>query len=217
MLLSGPYDVSIDSSGSLTLPGYLSQHDYVQIFLPNEFNITLKLDNKTSRAEMYVENNSYIDIMEFANKSKIEITGVKSAKPLEAVPVQIKSPIIVVDGKIKFDKTNFYGELTNHPLDVSGHAMARFDFIDDIKEPYRNGTKIQHLSYLGSIVIDGELKQAKQEFKIPGDISADVRKRGLDVPLHSIVSSSSNIALIIAISVGTILMTLLIRRMHFYR
>ena len=217
MIISGQYEVSIDSSGTLILPATLSQYDYVQMSLPNEFNMTLKLDNKTSRAEIHVTNNSSVDTVEFINESKIDFTKVKSAIPLESVPVLIKNPVIVVDGNLKFDKTNFHGESTNPPLDVSGHAVARFDFIDDFKQPYRNGTKIQHLSYLGSITIEGEEKQAKQEIKIPGDISADVRKRGLDVPLHSIIGSSSNIALVIATGIGTIVLTLLIRRTHFYR
>jgi hypothetical protein len=179
--------------------------------------MTIKLlDNKSSHAEVHVKNNSTVDTMEFTNESKIEFTSVKSAIPLESLPILVKNPVIVVDGNLKFDKTNFHGESTNPPLDIVGHSVARFDFIDDFKEPYRNGTKIQHLTYLGSIAIDGERKQEKQEIKIPGDISADVRKRGLDVPLHSIISSSSNIALIVAVGIGIVIMTWLIRRTNFH-
>ena len=38
---------------------------------------------------------------------------------------------------------------------------------------------------------------------MPGSISSDSKKRGLDVPLNSILSSPSNIALVIAVSIGT--------------
>jgi hypothetical protein len=215
MILSGDYEVSIDPLGTLSLPATLSQSDYVQMYLPNEFNLTLRLlEDKYSRIELFVENNSSVDTMEFANGSKIVFANVSSASPLESVPVLVKNPIFMVDGNLKFDKTNFHGESTNPPLDVSGHAMIRFDFTDDFKEPYRKGTRIQHLSYLGSITIDGERKQPIQDLKVPGDISSDIRKRGLDVPLHSILGSSSNISLILAVSVGTIVLTWLVRRSH---
>jgi hypothetical protein len=129
----------------------------------------------------------------------------------------MKNPIISVDGDIRFDKTNFHGESTNPPLDVAGSAVVGFDFIDDFEELYRKGIRTQHLSYLGSISIDDEIKQSNRELKLPGDISADVRKRGLDVPLHSILGTSNNFALIMAVGIGTIILTWLIRRTDFHR
>lgn len=115
-----------------------------------------------------------------------------------------------------FEKTNFYGESIYSPLERSGNATARFDFIDDLNEDYRKGTRTQHISYLESFDSDGKRKQMKQEIKLPGDISADVRKRGLDVPLQSIISSSSNITLVVATIIGTALTFWLIRKTHFY-
>jgi hypothetical protein len=130
--------------------------------------------------------------------------------------VVIKNPVIILEGDLKFEKANFYGESTYSPLERSGNVTVRFDFIDDFKESYRKGTKTQHISYLESFDSDGKRTQSKQEIKLPGDISADVRKRGLDVPLQSIILSSSNIALIVSTIVGTALIIWSIRKTHLY-
>jgi hypothetical protein len=218
MNLSGQYGVSIDSLGTLTMPGALTQHDYVQISLPNEFNMTLTLfDNKNSHAEILTKNNSSIDKVELNNGSKVVFYKVKSGGLLKSVPVIIKSPLIAVGGNLNFKKGNFYGDLRYLPLNVSGHAEARFDFIDDYKESNGNTTKIQYLSYLRSLTLDGKMKQANQVFKLPGDIPYDLKKRGLGVPLISILSSLSNIALVIAISIGTMTLIWFIRRMQLNR
>jgi hypothetical protein len=217
MKLSGQYGVSIDSLGSLTVPGSLTQHDYVQISLPNEFNMTLTpFDNKNSHAEILTKNNSSIDTFKLNNGSKVVFYKVKSVSPLKSVSVIIKNPLIVVDGNFNrnLNFENLYGGTRYFPQNVSGHAEARFDFIDDFKESNGNRTKIQYLSYLGSLTLDGKIKQADQVFKLPGDISSDLKKRGLDVPLISILGSLSNIALVIAISIGTMIMIWFIRRIH---
>jgi len=216
----GEYEQLINSTGMLTLPSTHSQHDYVGMSIPNEFNITIELfDNNNTRAEIVANNNSSISAIQVNNESKIDFYNVSSNSPLKFVPILVKNPEIIVNGNISFDKTNFYGqEIDDYiPLDVSGRVKVKFDFIDDFKEPYRNGTKIQHLSYLGSLSIDGKRTQFKQEFKLPGDISSDVKKRGLDVPLNNILGSSSNVILLIAISIATISLTWLIRRKHIYR
>jgi hypothetical protein len=216
-ITSGNYEISIETLGAMTLPEGLSQHDYVQMSIPNEFNLTLTLlDNKTSKAEFPIINNSSIDTIEFANESRIIFTSVKAPFPLESVSFLMKNPIISIDGGIRFDKTNFHGESTYPPVEASGSAVARFDFIDDFEESYRKGTRTQYLSYLGTISIDGERIQSNQELKLPGDISADVRKRGLDVPLHSILGTANNFVLIVAVGIGTIILTWLIRRSDFH-
>jgi hypothetical protein len=218
MKLYGQYGVSIDSLGTLTVPGSLTQHDYVQISLPNEFNMTLTpFDNKNSHAEILTKNNSSIDTVELSNRSKVVFYKVKSASPLKSVPVIIKNPLIAVDGNLNFEKGNFYGDMRYVPLKVSGHAEARFDFIDDFKESNGTRTKTQYLSYLQSLTLDGKIKQANQVFKLPGDIPSDLKKRGLDVPLISILGSLSNIALVIAISIGTMILIWFIRRMQLNR
>jgi hypothetical protein len=219
---SGRYEILINSTGKIMLPSTDSQHDYVEMSLPNNFNMTIKLlnDNNTYLDIMTNNSNSSINTIRVNNGSKIDFYKVRTESPiLEVVPVLLKSPEIIVNGNVMFDKTNFYGqEIDDYtPLNVSGQVKAKFDLIDDFKEPFRNGTKIQYLSYLGSLSVDGKRSQFKQGLELPGDISSDIKKRGLDVPLISILSTSTNFIAITAIFVATITAIWLIRRMHVYR
>jgi hypothetical protein len=215
MVTSGDYEVSIDSLGSMSLPATLSQSDYVHVNLPDKANLTISLlDDKNSHIGLLVENNSSLESMEFSNGSKLVLTNIQSSSPLGSVPMIVKNPVFTIEGNIKFEKTNFHGESTNPPLDLSGHAVFRYDFADNYEEPYRKGIRIQYLNYLGSITLDGDRKQPNQELKFPGDISVDIRNRGLDVPLYNIFITSSNISLMLAIAIGTIVVIWLARRRY---
>jgi hypothetical protein len=176
--------------------------------------MTLKIinnGNNNGQVEILMSNGSSNKLNVLDTDSTILFNKVLIEAPLESVPVVLKNPVVILEGDIKFKKTNFYGELNYPPLEISGNVIARFGFVDDFKEPYRKGTRTQQISYLDSIEIDGKRKQTMQELKLPGDISSDVRKRGLDVPLFNIIGTSSNIALVIAIIIGTVVTTLLIR------
>ena len=135
MELSGRYEVSIDSLGEIAMPGTLTQRDYVQMSLPNGFNMTVRLlDNKNSHVKIFTGNNTLTDSIEINGESKIVFNSVASKSPLQYVPVIVKNPLIVVDGNTKFEKSNFYGDMRYIPLNVSGHVEAKIDFIDDLKK-----------------------------------------------------------------------------------
>jgi hypothetical protein len=218
--ISGQYKVIINSTGSMILPQTLSNNDYLQIALPSKFDMTIKAPdkgNKYNQAKILISNDLSNNTIVIDTESTILFNRVTVKSPLTSIPVIVKNPVIILQGDLKFEKTNFYGELNYPPLEISGNATARFDFIDDFNEPYRKGTRTQHISYLESIESTGERKQTKQEIKIPGDISSDVRKRGLDVPIQSIIFSSSNIVLIVTTIIGIAFTTWLIRKTHFYK
>ncbi|HKQ21735.1 MAG TPA: hypothetical protein VJS91_06825, partial [Nitrososphaeraceae archaeon] len=214
----GQYEVIINSSGSLNLPQTLSDNDYLQLSLPSDFDITLRTsDNneKYSRIKILISNSSSEETLMVDSKSTILLNKVAVEPPLKSVPIVIKNPVIKLEGNLKFEKTNFYGELNYPPLEVSGNSTVTFNFMDDFNEHYRKGTKTQRIGYLESIDSDGKRKRNMQELKLPGDISPDVRKRGLDVPLQSIIFNSTNIVLILATIMGTAFTTWLIRKTHF--
>jgi hypothetical protein len=214
----GQYEVIINSSGSLNLPQTLSDNDYLQLSLPSVFDITLRTsDNneKYSRVKILISNSSSEETLMVDSKSTILFNKVAVEPPLKSVPIVIKNPVIKLEGDLRFEKTNFYGELNYPPLEISGNSTVTFNFMDDFNEHYRKGTKTQHIGYLESIDIDGKRKRNMQELKLPGDISPDVRKRGLDVPLQSIIFNSTNIVLILATIMGTAFTTWLIRKTHF--
>ena len=217
--VSGQYEVNINSSGEMILPQTLSDNDYLQITLPSKFDMNIKVPdngNKYGQVKVLISNSSSNNTIVIDSESAILFNKIRVKSPLSSVPVLVKNPVIMLKGDLKFERTNFYGESNYLPLDISGNATVRFDFIDDFNEPYRKGTRIQHISYLESFDSDGKRKQTKQEIKLPGDISSDVKKRGLDVPMQSIIFSSSNISLIVTTIIGTALTTWLIRKTHIY-
>jgi hypothetical protein len=130
----------------------------------------------------------------------------------------VRTPEITVKGNVFFDKTNFYGqEIDDYiPLNVSGLVKIKFDFIEDFIEPLRHGTKIQYLTYIDALSIEGKRNQANREVEIPGDISPEIKKRGLDVPLLSILTSSGNYIVLAATVSVVILVTFFLRRMHVF-
>jgi hypothetical protein len=219
---SGRYELLINSTGRIMLPSTDSQNDYVEMPLPNNFNMSIRLLNdKNSNLEIITKSNkSSVNAIQADNESKIYFYNVKSESPISGVvPILLKSPEILVNGSVYFDKSNFYGQEINEyvPLNVSGQVKAKFDMIDDFKDPFRNGTKIQYLSYLGSLSFDGKTNQLKQEFELPGDISSDIKKRGLDVPLISILSTPINFIIVAGITISTITVIWLLRKMKIYQ
>jgi len=218
----GKYNQLINLTDKITLPSSYTHHDYVGLSTSNEFDMTtILLDKNNTYISITTNNsNSSINTININNESKINFYGVKSESPVSRfVPILVKSPQIVVNGNVMFDKTNFYGqEIDDYvPLNVTGLINVKFGYIDDYKEPYRSGTKINYLTYLDSLTIDGKRGQVKKGFELPGHISSDIERRGLGVPLISILSSSINFIVISMIATATIFSIWLFRKKYSYQ
>jgi hypothetical protein len=213
----GNYQQIVKLDDMITLPTGDSHHDYVGIPVAKSFNMSLvPLDGTNNRVEITVDNNnSSINIIRLSNDSKIDFYGIRSASPtLNFVPILVKNPEIIVSGNVSFDETNFYGQEVDDyfPLKVNGLVKVKFDFIDDFEEPYRNGTKINHLSYLDSVTIDGDINQFKSHIELPGEVSPELVKRGLGIPFFSIFFSLSNLVIITGIIVGSVTIIFFLRK-----
>jgi hypothetical protein len=189
------------------------------MLIPNEFNITLNpLDSKNNQIAIATINGTNINTIKVNNESKIIFYNIRSDLPfLNSVPVFIKDPEIQLNGNVSFDGT-FYGnpEMTRTPLNISGNLQAKFDSVDHFNERSPNGIKNQDITYLKSVTIDGETKEDKEGFRLPGDISYRAKKEGLVIPLIDILSSSANIILLISLITITIVAPWLIRRIRVY-
>ena len=94
MKLFGQYAVFIDSIGNLALPSEISQYDYIEASLPNEFNMTVKLSGIASHAEIVTKQKSNLGPIKVGNESKIEFYKVRIGDPfLKSVPVLMKYPL----------------------------------------------------------------------------------------------------------------------------
>ena len=72
--ISGRYEVIINSSGSLIFPQTLSQNDYMQISLPNEFDLTLKIldnGNNNGHVKIRISNGSSNNVIVLDTESTI--------------------------------------------------------------------------------------------------------------------------------------------------
>jgi len=219
IMLAGDYVQLINTSGKIVLPSTQSRQDYLGMSVPNGFNMTVNLLNdKNSLITVVTNNSDYSNsIIRLNNESKIDFYNIESESPdSHVVPIVVRDPEITVKGNVLFDKTNFYGqEIDDYiPLNLSGLVKIKFDLIEDFKEPLRHGTKMQYLTYIDALSIEGKRNQANRQVEIPGDISLEIKKRGLDVPLYSILNSSSNYMVLAATVSAIIPVTFFLRRMH---
>jgi hypothetical protein len=203
---SGEYQYLISFTGKLTLPPGFSYGNYLGVLLPESFDITIEdLGNKGQAKIVEDKSNSTIANIVASNQSRVDLYGVREQQS-RPIPLLLKNPVISVNGSVKFDKTNFYGQEVDDyfPISRTGQMNSKFAFVEDFKESTREGTKIGQLSYLDSVVIEGKINQPRHQFEFPGQISADVNKRGMGIPFTSILTSSLNYYVIITIAASTV-------------
>ena len=209
----GKYEHLINFTDKISLPSANSKIDYMEVSIPNEFNMTIKLHGDDDSHFTIITNNSkFANTIQIGNESKIELYGIRAEFPIfKNIPVLLKSPELLVNGNVLFDRTNFYGqEIDDYiPLNASGNIQIKFDLVDDFKSQSRQGSKIDYLSYIGFLDIEGKRNQIKQQIDLPGQISFDIEKRGMGVPISNILGSLINFIVVIAIILSSIIVVLL--------
>jgi hypothetical protein len=214
----GQYKQLTNTTGKITLPSTNSKGNYLGVSLPNEFNMTIKLLGAGSHLTIITKNSNLTsNIIQIGNESKIDLYGIGPKSNISRnILMLFKNPELKVNGNALFDKTNFYGqEIDDYiPINVNGKVEAKFNFVEDYKDTFREGTKIGYLTYLDSLNIEGQRNQTKLQLELPGHISDDIERRGMGVPLSSILTNVVNLAIIIVISMATIIAILFRRRMN---
>ena len=219
----GDYEVTINLKGDLHLPGMLSHHDYINMRLPDDSNITVFLSPKRhSYMEIVTQNHSFIKSIKVNNGSKIELDKIKGEPPLKSVPVILKSPEMEVYGHLYSNGANLYGniasggKLVNAYADLEGKLEANFDFVDSYNEPYINDSRTHYITYLQSLTLDGTFHEDKEHLKLPGDMHYKAKEAGQVIPLETVLSSSSNILVVITLSIIAIIAIRLVNKLHLY-
>ncbi len=218
--LAGEYHQLINTSGQIILPSTQSRQNYLGMSLPNGFNMTVNLLSNSRIDIITNSSNPSNRSITLDNESKIDFYKIESDPAYSnLVPIVVRNPEITVNGSVFFEKTNFYGqEIDDYiPLNVSGMVKTKFSLIEDFKEPLRHGTKIKYLTYLDALSIDGKRNQVHRAIQIPRDISPEIKKRGLDVPLLSILTTTTNYIILAVLVCTTIAVTLYLRRIHAFR
>jgi len=220
----GDYEVTINLKGDLQLPGMLSHHDYINMRLPDDSNITVFLSPKRhSYMEIVTQNHSVTKSIKVNNGSKIELDKIRGEPPLKSVPVILKSPEMEVYGHLYNNGANLYGNIASNgklikanAVDLEGKLEANFDFVDSYNEPYLNGSRTHYITYLQSLTLDGTLHEDKEHLKLPGDMHYKAKEAGQVIPLETVLSSSSNILVLITLSIIAIIAIWLINKLHLY-
>jgi hypothetical protein len=214
----GQYIQLTNTTGKMTLPSTNSKGNYLGVSLPNEFNMTVKLLGADSRLTIITNNSNLTNNkILIGNESKIDFYSISPKSNISRnILMLLKNPELKVDGNALFDKSNFYGQEVDDyiPLNVNGKVKAKFDFVEDYKDTFRDGTKIGYLTYIDSLKIEGQRNQTKLQLELPGYISDDIERRGMGVPMSSILTNVVNLAIIIVISIATIVAILFRRRMN---
>ena len=142
------------------------------------------------------------------NNSKAEFYEMRTNTTF---PLLLKEPKLSVDGNVYIDKAYLAGHLTvrgklnpGAPIDLQGRLTTNFAFVDNFYQPYHNATKIQYITYLQSLTMDGKLAQDKKDLKLPGDIYFKSKEK---VPLVKIISSPINIIFMSALIIMVILLS----------
>jgi hypothetical protein len=218
--LKGGYGAAIYLKGPLELPDITSEHDYINMRIPNDFNLTINLSReRPGYMEIVTQNHSSVNPIIVDNGSIIELYKIRSTNPLKSVPVLLKNPEMSANGHISIENANLGGYLTPRgklntgaPLELQGPLDAKFGFIDNYDQHYRNATKTRYITYLQSLELHGGIDKARNHLLLPGQISSDAKAKGHDLPLIKILSSSSNIAILTALIGITIIVSKLIWR-----
>jgi hypothetical protein len=222
--LIGHYEIIIKSTDILDLPGTMSNHNYISMNIPSDFNMTVNLSpKKFGYVEVVTQNHSSIRTIKVSNDSKIEFYKIKAEPSLKFVPLILKNPQMKVIGNtsIKNEVLQAYlaqkGQVNSGvPLNAKGELNVKFDFIEHYNEPYHEGIRTKFITYLQSITMDGSIDQPKELFKLPGDIPSKAKEQGKDIPLKNIMSSSTNILILTASIIIAIIVNWLLRRMNVY-
>lgn len=205
--LMGDYEATVNLTGLFELPDMMSDHDYVSMRIPTDFNMTVNLlPKRLSQMEIIIQNQSSIKSIKVNNDSKIVFYKIKVASPIISLPVLLRNPSIKVNGNISIENAFPGTSALRGPIDLQGDLhgtlQAKFGFVDNYNQPYRNATKTQYVTYLETLKTDGGFGKQKEHLKLPADIYFKAKEIGQDIPLKKILTSSTNIiTLIVLISV----------------
>ena len=210
--LIGQYNAIINFNGRIELPDSMSDRSYIGLSIPTDFNMTLTLyPQRHSYIEIVTENGTSTNSIKVNGESKIEFDKIRAKTPLKYVPVLLKNPEIKIDGGTNISNGLQNGYLTNRgtlntgsPLKTEGQLNAKFGFVDNYNQFFKNGTLINYITYLQSITInstDGPYVPSK----LPADFGSILQDRELIMALQNAITSPSNIVFLLMLIIVTMI------------
>ena len=227
----GPYQVIINSTGSVSLPSWLSSNDYISISVPPEFNMTLKLLRGAS-AEFVTTGglgNNTRHVIINNNYSSSSINTIQfyrintDSSQVNNIPVLMKSPEIEATGNISFgrlylDASTYDSQqgIRGSPVQINGKLSAKVDHVDHYDTSRKRTYTKDYLTYFEWLKTDEktETKMPIQDqlfnLRIPGDISYVAKQASSPIRWQQIAHSNSSILVIISLIIITAIATWLL-------
>jgi hypothetical protein len=209
--LIGLHNAIINFTGRIELPDSMSERSYIGLPIPTDFNMTIDpYPHKHSYIEIVTENGTSTNSIKVDGESKIEFHKIRAKTPLKYIPVLLKNPEIKINGGTNISNSLQSGYLSNRgtlrtgdPLEIEGQLNAKFGFIDNYNQFYKNGTVINYITYLQSITInstDGPYVPSK----LPADFGSILQDRELIMAIQNAITSPSNIIFLLILIITTI-------------
>jgi hypothetical protein len=218
--LTGRTEIVINLTGILRLPDLESDRNYIGMLIPSDFNMTVRLYPHSSM-KIVPNNNSFSKTININDSSNVYFYKVRVGPSLKFVPIILKNPEMIVDGKTRIENAYFDGYLGSsgrlrqgYDFEFQGKLRMKFDYIDHFNRPYRNGTSTQYITYLQSIDMDGNIKRHEPLLKLPGYVPFLSIKDGQNLPLLKIMSSRTNIIAFIGLIIAVVTVVWFIKKIY---
>jgi hypothetical protein len=203
--LYGHYNALLTFSGSISLPSSNSYYDYIDLHVPVESPVTIKVvPGKYGGASISVINQSKVNTFNFTDNFEIDILKGSNNSSIGLLDFLIKNPEIDFIGSAIIDTPDFYNVLLSGSryLKINGTISAQFDHVDDYFEKRDGLLESRYITYLKNISIIGKTNPHTESIGIMGDISYRARNQGVDIPIQEIFISTQNVILIASLFIG---------------
>jgi hypothetical protein len=197
--LYGKYEAVVDLRGTFVLPTTMSNYDYVMMSLGNEFNMTLTLPDR-AYADISLVGEGHPKNLRIQNAT-IHFYNITTNHPDDRfVPLLFKNPAINTTGSASFRE---YKDKNVNEIRTYGSLTAKYEHGDHYYSDYRNGNRIEFISYLQDSQVKGKSVSTQNSFglKLPGGLSEswenEVQWPEAAVSINSIITAT----LIVIISI----------------
>jgi hypothetical protein len=203
--LYGHYKALLNFSGSISLPSSNSYYDYIDLHVPIESPVRIKVvPGEYGGASISIINQSKVNTFNFADNFEIDILKGSNNSSNGLLDFLIKNPEIDFTGSAIIDSPDFYDVLLSGSryLKINGTISAQFDHVDDYYEKRDGLLESRYITYLKNISITGKTSPYTESIGIMGDISYRARNQGVDIPIQEIFMSTPNVILIVSLFIG---------------
>jgi hypothetical protein len=208
LTFSGSYKATIESTEFVSLPSSVYQYDYIGISLPKRVELTLKLLDKSGKAEFIITGSNatgkYKVPVSIGNMEEIRFHNIGLQDLFtDNQNIIMKRPQLNATGNITVNNLYIPGR---DEKDMNLNALnASLHHSDNYITNYHNASRMQYVTYLNWIQTKGTPEDKHTVVKLPGDISERAKTKGLKVPWQEVmVSKNATILLLSVVSVTTI-------------